>query len=53
MARCHKKFPHRLAAPEPLTQAEIEENYVSFATEDFQIGHKVFLAKEKPDFKGK
>jgi len=24
-----------------------------FATEDFQIGYKAFLAKQKPQFKGK
>ena len=52
-ARWHKKFAKRLADPRPLTEAELAEGYECFGTEDFRIGYKAFLAKQKPDFKGK
>ena len=50
VARWHKKFVRRLAQGTPLTQAEIDEGFACFGTEDFQIGYKAFLAKEKPHF---
>jgi enoyl-CoA hydratase/carnithine racemase len=53
VARWHKKFARRLADPRPLTEAELDEGYACFATEDFRIGYRAFLAKTKPDFKGK
>jgi enoyl-CoA hydratase len=53
VARWHKKFAKRLADPRPLTEAELEEGYACFGTEDFRIGYKAFLAKAKPEFKGK
>jgi len=53
VARWHKKFAKRLADPRPLTEAELEEGYACFGTEDFRIGYKAFLAKQKPEFKGK
>ena len=53
VARWHKKFARRLADPRPLTDAEYDEGFACFGTEDFQIGYKAFLAKEKPAFKGK
>jgi enoyl-CoA hydratase len=53
VARWHKKFAKRLADPRPLTEAELEEGYACFGTEDFRIGYKAFLAKSKPEFKGK
>ena len=53
VARWHKKFAHRLRDSKPLTQAEYLEGFDCFGTEDFQIGYKAFLAKQKPDFKGK
>jgi enoyl-CoA hydratase/carnithine racemase len=52
VARWHKKFTHRLLSPEPLTQSEQDESYACFATEDFQIGRKAFLAKRVPTFTG-
>ena len=52
-ARWHKKFARRLRDPKPLTPAEYEEGFACFGTEDFQIGYKAFLAKQKPEFKGK
>jgi len=53
VARWHKKFARRLRDGKPLTPAEYDEGFACFGTEDFQIGYKAFLAKEKPGFKGK
>jgi len=52
VARWHKKFARRLADPRPLTDAERDEGYACFDTEDYRIGFKAFLAKQKPQFKG-
>jgi enoyl-CoA hydratase/carnithine racemase len=53
VARWHKKFARRLRDAKPLTPEEYDEGFACFGTEDFQIGYKAFLAKEKPQFKGK
>jgi enoyl-CoA hydratase/carnithine racemase len=53
VARWHKKFARRLADPRALTEAERDEGYACFDTEDYRIGFKAFLAKQKPGFKGK
>jgi enoyl-CoA hydratase/carnithine racemase len=53
VARWHKKFARRLSRPEPLTPEEIDEGYACYATEDFRIGYRSFLAKEKPRFTGR
>jgi enoyl-CoA hydratase/carnithine racemase len=53
VARWHKKFARRLRDPKPLSPAEYDEGFACFGTEDFQIGYKAFLAKQKPDFRGK
>ncbi|MGC2519402.1 MAG: enoyl-CoA hydratase-related protein [Burkholderiales bacterium] len=53
VARWHKQFARRLADPRPLTAAERDEGYACFDTEDYRIGFKAFLAKQKPEFKGK
>jgi enoyl-CoA hydratase len=53
VARWHKKFARRLADPRPLTEVERDEGYACFDTEDYRIGFKAFLAKQKPQFKGK
>jgi enoyl-CoA hydratase/carnithine racemase len=53
VARWHKKFARRLADPRPLCAAERDECFDCFDTEDFRIGYRAFLAKEKPRFVGK
>ena len=52
--RWHKRFVRRLAPqPAPLTDAEIEENFAYFATEDYRIGMDAFAKKRKPKFVGR
>ncbi|MBI3576158.1 MAG: enoyl-CoA hydratase/isomerase family protein [Gammaproteobacteria bacterium] len=53
VARWHKKFMRRLHEPAPLTQAELDEGYLCYDTEDFRTGYQAFLAKTKPGFKGR
>lgn len=52
-ARWHKKFIHRLLDPRPLTDEERDEGYDCYDTEDFRIGSRAFLAKERPKFTGR
>jgi enoyl-CoA hydratase/carnithine racemase len=52
VARWHKRFARRLRNPAPLTAAEHDEGFACFGTEDFQIGYRAFLAKQRPEFKG-
>ncbi len=53
VARWHKKFARRIADPKPLGDAEYDEGFACFGTEDFRIGYQSFLAKKKPDFQGR
>jgi enoyl-CoA hydratase len=53
VARWHKKFARRLADARPITDAEYDECFDCFDTDDFRIGYAAFLAKEKPGFLGK
>jgi enoyl-CoA hydratase len=53
VARWHKKFARRLAAPGPITQAEYDECFACFDTEDFRIGCSAFVARKKPEFVGR
>jgi len=53
VARWHKKFARRLADPRPLTPEEYDESFACFGTEDFRIGYRAFLAKRKPEFRGR
>lgn len=52
--RWHKRFMRRLTPePAPLTEAEIEESFAYFATEDYRIGMDAFAKKRRPRFRGK
>lgn len=51
-ARWHKKFSRRLEDPTPLSEAEHRESYDCYDTEDYRIGYRAFLGKQKPEFKG-
>src|SRR5207249_8043268 len=53
VARWHKKFARRLNDPRRLADAEYDECFDCFDTEDFRIGYAAFLAKQKPVFVGK
>ena len=53
VARWHKKFARRLANAAPISEAEADECFDCFDTEDFRIGYAAFLAKQKPGFKGR
>lgn len=53
VARWHKKFVHRMLQPTPISAQERDEAHLCFDTEDFRIGWKAFLAKERPAFVGR
>jgi enoyl-CoA hydratase len=53
VARWHKKFISRMLQAAPLTAQERDEAHHCFDTEDFRIGWKAFLAKERPAFVGR
>ncbi len=53
VARWHKQFIRRLERGGELTEAELDEGFRCYDTEDFQIGYRAFLAKVKPEFKGR
>ncbi|HEY7787727.1 MAG TPA: enoyl-CoA hydratase-related protein [Casimicrobiaceae bacterium] len=52
-ARWHKQFARRLAEGSPLTTAEHDECFDCFDTADFREGYAAFLAKRKPEFRGR
>ncbi|MEM9705833.1 MAG: enoyl-CoA hydratase-related protein [Pseudomonadota bacterium] len=51
--RWHKRFFNRLERDIPLTDADHDEHYLAFETQDYQTGYKSFLAKTKPVFRGR
>jgi enoyl-CoA hydratase/carnithine racemase len=53
VARWHKKFTRRLMQPGELSAHEMDESFDCFETEDFRAGYRAFLAKAKPEFRGR
>ena len=53
VARWHKKFTRRLMQPEPLSDQEMDESFHCYETEDFRAGYQAFLAKTRPEFRGR
>jgi enoyl-CoA hydratase len=53
VARWHKKFTRRLLQAEPPSEEEMGESFHCFETADFRAGYRAFLAKTKPEFRGR
>ncbi len=53
VARWHKQFIRQIESGEPLTEADIDEGFKCYDTEDFRIGYQAFLSKVRPEFIGK
>jgi enoyl-CoA hydratase/carnithine racemase len=53
VARWHKQFMRQLDAGRALTEAERDEGFRCYDSEDFRIGYRAFLAKALPEFVGR
>ena len=52
VARWRQKFAARLADSRPLSEAEIDEGYACFGTEDFRIGYQGIPRQEQARVQG-
>jgi len=52
-ARWHKQFLRELASGVPLSEAQRDEGFRCYDTEDFRIGVRAFLDKAAPQFVGR
>ena len=53
VARWHKRFLHQLESGAPLTEADRDEAFRCYDSEDFRLGVQAFLAKTPPAFVGR
>jgi enoyl-CoA hydratase len=53
VARWHKQFLRELDAGQPLSEAQRDEGFRCYDSEDFRIGYRAFLAKTAPEFVGR
>jgi enoyl-CoA hydratase/carnithine racemase len=53
VARWHKQFIERLTPGVDIPPADWDEGFACFDTEDYREGVRAFMAKTKPDFKGR
>jgi enoyl-CoA hydratase len=53
VARWHKQFLRQIESGRALTEAERDEGFRCYDTQDFCIGYQAFLAKQVPDFVGR
>ena len=53
VARWHKQFLRELESGAPLTEAQRDEGFRCYDSEDFRIGYRAFLAKTAPEFSGR
>ena len=51
--RWHKQFIERLTVSAQIPPQEWDEGFACFDTKDYKEGVAAFLAKRKPDFKGR
>ena len=53
VARWHKQFLRELERGTPLTEAERDEGFRCYDSEDFRTGYRAFLDKQTPRFSGR
>lgn len=51
--RTHKQMIRRLEQGTPIDDRDIRDSYAVYGSEDFRTGVAAFLAKTKPDFRGR
>lgn len=52
-ARWHKQFLRQLEAGQPLSEAERDEGFRCYDSDDFRVGYSAFLGKTVPAFTGR